>query len=264
MFEPIPFFLAPAIFIVLLLLQTLFPRRSLADKHSNQKPYYRLLNNLLLFAFNAVVSRVLLALSLVTVAVKAQQQELGLFNQFQLPEFVAVVICILLLDLAIYWQHVFTHKIPILWRLHKVHHADSAMDVTTALRFHTIELLLSFVYKACLVVLLGVPVLAVAVFEFLMLVSPAFNHSNLRLPLGFDRLLRVVLVTPDMHRVHHSVIKEEQNTNYGFFLSCWDFFFGSYRPQPEYGHQQMEIGLKSGEIKYQRVDQMLLAPLSED
>lgn len=256
--------LAPAAFVFLFILQTLFPRRELLKHTDSQSRFYRLFQNLLLFLINTLLTRVVLSLSLAAVAIKAQQNQFGLFNYFELPELISAIACILLLDIAIYWQHVFTHKIPLLWRLHKVHHADSAMDVTTALRFHTLELLLSYAYKALLVVLLGVPVAAVVIFEFLMLVFPAFNHSNLGLPKAFDQLLRKILVTPDMHRVHHSVIKKEQNSNYGFFLSCWDYWFGSYTPQPEQGHQQMEIGLKTGETKYQRIDQMLLAPFSKD
>ncbi|HUV13474.1 MAG TPA: sterol desaturase family protein [Acidobacteriota bacterium] len=156
----------------------------------------------------------------------------------------AVVAGVILLDCSIYFQHVLFHAIPALWRLHMVHHADLDFDVTTGLRFHPIEMLLSVVIKVAVVVVLGTPVLAVLIFEVLLNATAMFNHGNVRLHPAVDRYLRWILVTPDMHRVHHSVIPEETNSNFGFNLPWWDRIFGSYRAQPAAGHGKMEIGLR--------------------
>ncbi|MFO1005890.1 MAG: sterol desaturase family protein [Planctomycetaceae bacterium] len=150
-----------------------------------------------------------------------------------------------LLDLAIYGQHVLFHLVPVFWRLHKVHHADLDLDVTSGIRFHTLEILLSALLKLGLVILLGPSVLAVMVFEIVLNAGSLWSHSNVRLPLPVDRVLRLLLVTPDMHRVHHSVVPIETNSNYGFHLPWWDYLFGTYRDQPQAGHEGMTIGLES-------------------
>jgi len=160
-----------------------------------------------------------------------------------LPFYVEVILAIVILDLAIYFQHVMSHKLPFLWRFHKVHHADRDIDVTTGIRFHPIEAALSMIYKCGIILLLGPATLAVLVFEILLNASPMFNHANVSLPKSVDRLLRLIIVSPDMHRVHHSEIPQETNSNYGFFLSIWDRIFRSYIPQPQKGHQGMAIGL---------------------
>lgn len=167
----------------------------------------------------------------------------GLLNRVEWPGWFEVLLAILILDLAIWTQHLVTHKLPILWRLHRVHHADRDFDVSTAIRFHPVEIALSMLLKIGLVYLLGPSALAVVLFEILLNGSALFNHANLRLPTGVDRLVRLVLVTPDMHRVHHSVHRHEHDSNYGFALSIWDRIFGTYIAQPEGGHEDMTIGL---------------------
>jgi len=243
-------------FLLLILLQYWRPRRDLARSGIN-----RITHNLFLFVVNTLVMRLLVPITLLACAEWTLQNQYGLFNQFSVAPWLSVVLSIVIMDFAIYWQHVATHKFNLLWRLHKIHHADHDMDVTTAIRFHPIELLLSLLYKAMVVVVLGVPLVAVVLFELILFVSPAFNHSNLKLPRWLDQRLRWFIATPDLHRVHHSVIVAEQNTNYGFFLIWWDRMFGTYTDQPEGPHESMEIGLAPGECENcERVDQMLIAP----
>lgn len=242
-------------FLILLLLQTLRPRRELS-----KSGWQRLQHNFFLFLSNTFIMRLLVPLSLLGVANWVSQQHVGLLSFVEIPLWLSVVLCVVLLDFAIYWQHVATHKFPLLWRMHKVHHADTDMDVTTAIRFHPLELLLSLLYKSLLVVALGVPVTAVIVFELLLFVSPAFNHSNLKLPMWLDSCLRLVIATPDTHRAHHSILIAEQNTNYGFFIIWWDKIFNTYTLNPEQSHESMPIGLKDSVDQCDRIDQMLLAP----
>lgn len=240
-------------FLIFLLLQYLRPRRDLARSGIN-----RILHNLFLFLVNTLVMRLMVPITLIACSEWAYVNEVGLFNMLYLSAWITVPICVMLLDLAVYWQHVATHKIDLLWRMHKVHHTDHDMDVTTAIRFHPLELILSMFYKGAFVILLGVPLVAVVLFELLLFVGPAFNHSNLKLPAWLDRNLRWVIATPDMHRVHHSVIVAEQDTNYGFFLVWWDKLFGTYTEQPASAHPDMAIGSEEGACE--RVDQMLVAP----
>lgn len=203
--------------------------------------------NLALAVLNTLLLRIVFRGALPAGAIGAawwaKQHGFGLFNMLQMPEPAVLILSVLLLDLAIYTQHVLFHTLPILWRLHMVHHADRDIDVTTALRFHPIEIMLSMLIKISLVVLLGIPPLAVLVFEITLNGMAMFNHSNIALPARLDSLLRSLLVTPDMHRVHHSVIRHETNSNFGFNLSCWDHLFGTYRAQPLAGHVGMQIGL---------------------
>lgn len=168
----------------------------------------------------------------------------GLFNQFAAPGWIEVVLAILIFDFAIWFQHLITHKVPLLWRLHRVHHADRDMDVTTAIRFHPVEIALSMLLKIGLVYLIGPSVFAIILFEILLNGTAMFNHANMRLPLALDAVVRRVLVTPDMHRVHHSVHRHEHDSNYGFSLSIWDRMFGTYIAQPEAGHDDMKVGLQ--------------------
>ncbi len=186
------------------------------------------------------------ALPLVAVgaALDAGANGWGLFNQLGWPGAVEVLLTILIFDFAIWAQHLITHKIPLLWRLHRVHHADVEIDVSTAIRFHPLEIALSMLVKVGLVYVIGPSALAIILFEVILNGTAMFNHSNLRLPLGFDALLRRVLVTPDMHRVHHSVHRHEHDSNYGFALSIWDRIFGTYIAQPKEGHETMKIGLE--------------------
>ena len=244
-----------AAFVLFLALQTLMPRRSL--KQSGVK---RAIHNAYLFLLNGLLMRFLVPLSLVSIATWALENNLGLFNFLELPTAFSVLVCVVILDLSIYAQHVATHHFPLLWRLHKVHHADTDMDVSTAIRFHPLELVLSLIYKSAIVVILGAPVQAVILFEMLLFIGPAFNHSNIKLPSKLDAVLRCFIATPDTHRAHHSKIIAEQNTNYGFFLIWWDKLFNTYTQKPKGGHQDMPIGLSQDSDQCDRVDQMLIAP----
>ncbi|MEL6449986.1 MAG: sterol desaturase family protein [Pseudomonadota bacterium] len=177
-------------------------------------------------------------------ALDAQAQGWGLLNAVMMPGWIEVVLAVLILDFVIWAQHLITHKVPILWRLHRVHHADVDMDVTTAIRFHPIEIGLSMLLKIGVIYLLGPAAIAVIAFEVLLNGTAMFNHANIRLPLWLDAIVRRVLVTPDMHRVHHSVHRHEHDSNYGFALSIWDRMFGTYIAQPAEGHDAMQVGLE--------------------
>ena len=185
-----------------------------------------------------------LPLLAVGAAVDAGANGWGLLNRIDAPIWFEVIGAILFLDFAIWLQHLITHKIPILWRLHRVHHADRDIDVTTAIRFHPVEIALSMLLKIGIVYLLGPAAIAVILFEIMLNGTAMFNHANMRLPLSVDRVVRRVLVTPDMHRVHHSTIRAEHDSNYGFALSIWDRMFGTYVAQPKEGHEGMTIGLQ--------------------
>ena len=186
----------------------------------------------------------------------------GLFNALDLPLWLAALLSILLLDLVIYFQHVLFHAVPGLWRLHRMHHADLEFDVTTGLRFHPVEIVLSMVIKLAAVAALGAPAVAVLLFEVVLNATALFNHANIRLPAGVDRVLRWVIVTPDMHRVHHSVIPVETNSNFGFNLPWWDRLLGTYRAQPQAGHAGMTIGIEQFRTRRDLwLDRMLVQPL---
>ena len=218
-------------------------------------------NNLALVVLDTVILRLSFPVLAVGVAVLAQDGGWGLFNALDVPLWLAVLLSMLLLDLAIYLQHVLFHAVPALWRLHRMHHADLEFDVTTALRFHPVEILLSMGIKLAVVAALGAPAVAVLLFEMLLNATAMFNHANIRLPAGLDRVLRLVVVTPDMHRVHHSVIPAETNSNFGFNLPWWDRLLGTYRAQPAAGHEAMTIGI--AQFRTPRdlwLDRMLIQP----
>lgn len=200
-------------------------------------------NNLGLLLLNTLLLRLLFPAATVGLAVLAQGNGWGLFNYYDLPLWLALPLAVVLLDLGIYLQHALFHAVPLLWRLHRVHHADLDYDITTGTRFHPFEILLSMLIKFVIVMTLGPPVLAVLIFEVILNAMAMFNHGNVQLPLTLDRVLRCVVVTPDMHRVHHSILAQEANSNFGFNLSLWDRLFGTYRAQPAAGHQGMVIGL---------------------
>ncbi len=223
--------------ILLLLWEALSPRRS------PLLGLCRRLNNLGLVSLDVLLVRFLIPLATIAVAKTSADRGLGLFNNVDSGFWLAFVISVLFMDLVIYAQHVITHKIPLLWRIHRVHHTDLDFDVTTALRFHPFEIILSLLVKCFFIALLGAPVVAVIVFEIVLNISSMFNHSNIRISTGVDRLLRFFIVTPDMHRVHHSTIKIETNSNYGFSIPWWDYIFRTYLPQPSAGHIKMQIGL---------------------
>lgn len=227
------------IFALLVFFEIKRPRRTCNKNKAQRWP-----GNLSVALLNAFTVRLLLPwLVPVLVAQQAANAQVGLLNQWQMPLLFEFVLTLLLLDVLIYWQHRLFHRIPVLWRLHRMHHTDPAVDVTTALRFHPLEIVLSLLIKSLAVWLLGAPVIAVLLFEVLLNGLAMFNHANLNLPKHLDALLRKVIVTPDMHRVHHSVLGKEHNSNFGFNLSCWDRWFGSYCDQPREGHRQMRLGL---------------------
>ena len=202
-------------------------------------------NNLALVALDGALLRLVFPLTLAAFATWIGTKGWGLFALTNLPLWVEGLAAILILDLAIWAQHRAFHHIPLLWRLHRMHHTDTDFDVTTGLRFHPVEILASMAIKLAMVAVLGPPALAVLIFELLLNASSLFNHANIRLPARIDRALRLVLVTPDMHRVHHSTIREETDSNFGFTLPWWDRLFGTYRAQPAKGHLDMTIGLTS-------------------
>ncbi|MEP2030493.1 MAG: sterol desaturase family protein [Paracoccaceae bacterium] len=223
-------------------LETLAPRRL---RSLPRRP--RWITNWSITILNTLMLRVMaLALPLLAVgaAIDANAQGWGLFNQLSLPGWFEISLSILILDFAIWAQHLIMHKVPFLWRLHQMHHTDVDMDVTTAIRFHPFEIALSMTLKIGLIYILGPAALAVILFEILLNGTAMFNHANVNLPLRLDAVLRKVLVTPDMHRVHHSVHRHEHDSNYGFALSIWDRLLGTYVSQPEAGHEAMQVGLE--------------------
>ena len=216
------------------------PRRVLAVSK-----LLRWTNNLGLVVLNTVILRLLLPAAAVGMAAFATANGWGVFNTIAVPYWLAVIASVVVLDFIIYLQHVMVHAVPVLWRLHRVHHADLEFDVTTGARFHPIEIILSMLIKFATISVLGPPVLAVVIFEVILNATAMFNHGNVRIPLALDHLLRWIVVTPDMHRVHHSVEDDEANSNFGFNLPWWDRLFGTYRDQPRAGHTIMTIGIKT-------------------
>ncbi|NOH96350.1 sterol desaturase family protein [Vibrio sp. 99-70-13A1] len=247
------------VFILCALWEYRFPRKELT-----QKKWYRWSNNFALVALNSVLIAALIPIAAFQAAIIASEHGWGLFNLVPIPLGLSLIICVVLLDLAIYLQHLVFHRIPWLWRLHRVHHADLDIDVTTGTRFHPIEMILSMLIKIVIVISLGVPPIAVVIFEILLNASAMFNHSNGKLPLKLDAFLRKIVVTPDMHRVHHSIIVKETHSNFGFFLSIWDVMFRTYRAQPKLGHNGVIIGIPEiTQGSEQRLDKMLRQPFSK-
>ena len=238
----IRFTIFAVVFLAMALIELAWPKRKLVASKGR-----RWLTNVGISVIASVVLRAMAALAVPVAAIAsafyAQANGIGLLNNVAWPEWVKVAVALVVLDLAIWAQHLASHKIPILWRLHRVHHADRDIDVTTAVRFHPVEIALSMVWKIVVVVPLGASPIAVFLFEVILNACAMFNHANIALPLWLDRVLRFFIVTPDMHRVHHSVLGREHNSNYGFNLSLWDRLFRTYTPQPEGGHQGMTIGL---------------------
>ncbi|NIR31728.1 MAG: sterol desaturase family protein [Gammaproteobacteria bacterium] len=219
-------------------------------------------NNLGIVVLDTLLVRLLLPTAAVGLALVAEAEGWGLFNVLATPWWLALVASVVLLDLVIYLQHVLFHAVPALWRLHRMHHADLEFDVTTGLRFHPVEILLSMGIKLVMVAALGPPAVAVLIFEVLLNATSMFNHGNVRIPAGLDRVLRWLVVTPDMHRVHHSVVRNETNSNFGFNLPWWDRLFGTYRAQPADGHEAMVIGIEQFRTPRDLwLDRMLLQPL---
>jgi sterol desaturase/sphingolipid hydroxylase (fatty acid hydroxylase superfamily) len=199
--------------------------------------------NLGIVVLNTLIVRLLFPAAAIGVSLTAETQGWGLLHRYDVPGWAAVVAGVVVLDLAIYLQHVMFHAVPALWRLHRMHHADLDIDVTTGARFHPVEIVLSMLIKFAVIAALGVPPAAVVLFEVLLNATSMFNHSNVRVASVLEPALRWLVVTPDMHRVHHSIEREETNSNFGFNLSLWDRVFGTYRAQPRAGHQAMTIGI---------------------
>ncbi|NCQ23965.1 MAG: fatty acid hydroxylase [Rhodobacteraceae bacterium CG17_big_fil_post_rev_8_21_14_2_50_63_15] len=246
------------LFVLFAVIEALVPRRP-----RSQPRLTRWITNWAIVILDTITLRVLaLALPLLAVgaALDAQAQGWGLFNALDLPLWLAVLATVLIFDLAIWAQHLVTHKIPLLWRFHRVHHADRDIDVTTAIRFHPVEIAFSMLLKIGLVYLLGPPALGIVLFEIILNGTAMFNHANIRLPLALDRVVRQVLVTPDMHRVHHSDLRAEHDSNYGFALSIWDRIFATYIAHPAKGHDAMTIGLEWQDDRPSRLSWSLTLP----
>lgn len=246
------------LFALFALLEVVVPRKERTQPRST-----RWVTNWAMTIANTLTLRAMafvLPVMAVGAAVDAEANGWGLLNRIDLGTVPETVLAILFFDFAIWAQHLITHKVPILWRLHRVHHADRDIDVTTAIRFHPVEIALSMLLKIGLVYLIGPSALAIILFEILLNGTAMFNHANMRLPLGLDAVLRLVLVTPDMHRVHHSVHRREHDSNYGFALSIWDRLFRTYIAQPEDGHDRMTIGLQWQDDKPSRLGWSLALP----
>ncbi|MDH5654865.1 MAG: sterol desaturase family protein [Spirochaetia bacterium] len=243
--------------------EVLAPRRKLTEKK-----WLRWTNNLGLVFFNSIISmmifRFVFPAAAAGAALAAKNNGWGLFNTFEVPYWIAVILSVIILDFIIYMQHVMVHAVPLLWRLHRVHHADMDYDVTTGSRFHTIEIILSMGIKIASIILIGPPVIAVILFEIILNAMAMFNHGNISLPGPLDRILRWFVVTPDMHRVHHSIEYNESNSNFGFNISLWDRIFGTYKDQPKAGHESMTIGIHDFRESKQTswISGMLLMPFT--
>jgi sterol desaturase/sphingolipid hydroxylase (fatty acid hydroxylase superfamily) len=259
--EPLVRFVAFAsVFVILAAWEFAAPRRSQKLRRGSRWP-----SNLGIVILDTALVRLAVPTAVVAVAIACETQGWGLFQLLGWPAWVTIPLAFVALDLAIYLQHVLFHAVPALWRLHRMHHADQEIDVTTGVRFHPIEILLSLGIKFAVVTALGTPAVSVVIFEVLLNATSMFNHSNVRMPLRLDRVLRWIVVTPDMHRVHHSIVVRETNSNFGFNLPWWDRVFGTYRDQPEAGHVDMTIGIDQfREPGEQRLDRMLTQPFRDD
>ncbi len=226
------------ILVAMFLWEVIAPRRPLTTSKAA-----RWVTNLGLVFIDSFLARLVFPTALVGVALLAQQRGWGLFNQFEQSAWLKIIFSVLILDLAIYLQHILFHSVPLLWRLHMVHHSDMDIDVTTGVRFHPIEIFLSMGIKMAVLVLTGAPPASVMIFEIILNGTSMFNHGNVHYSEHFDSFLRLIVVTPEMHRVHHSTIRWETNSNLGFSFPWWDRLFGTYRPQPAKGHLEMTIGL---------------------
>jgi sterol desaturase/sphingolipid hydroxylase (fatty acid hydroxylase superfamily) len=247
------------LFIVIAVAELLAPRRRLTVKKSS-----RWFGNLSIQLVNGILPRLLFPILPVGLAILWAKKGWGLLNIAPPPEAVAILLTLLALDLVIYAQHVLFHRVHLFWRLHRMHHTDLDLDLTSALRFHPLEIAVSLLIKMAVVVLLGPPAVAVFIFEILLNGLAMFNHANLRIPARPDNLLRRIVVTPDMHRVHHSILPRELNRNFGFNLSWWDRLFGTYQAQPAAGHDGMTIGLKGyQDIRYAGFREMIMIPFTK-
>ena len=248
------------VFVAMAAWEAVAPRRSLA--HPRRRRWSA---NLGIVALNTVLLRLVLPVTAIGFSLVAQERGWGLFNQLSIPPALALVMAVIALDFVIYLQHIMFHAVPALWRIHRMHHADLDFDVTTGARFHPVEIMLSAGVKLATLAALGPSPLAVLLFEVLLNATSMFNHGNVRLALGVDRVLRWLVVTPDMHRVHHSALPHETNRNFGFNLPWWDRLFGTYLAQPAAGHERLIIGVSQFRDAMElRLDRMLLQPFRGD
>ena len=250
------------LFIGFAAIEYFFPRRVVAKSKAR-----RWLTNWSVSVFNVLTLRLFsLALPLLAIgaAFDAQNLGIGLFNQIGFSAWIEIIMAILILDFCIWLQHLLTHKIEFLWRIHRVHHSDTEMDISTAIRFHPIEIALSMALKIGLVYALGADPLSVLIFEILLNGSSIFNHANINIPNKFDKILRFLIVTPDMHRIHHSSDRIEHDTNFGFALSIWDHMFRTYKMRPERNHKEMEIGLNWQDEKPDKLGWSLSLPFKKN
>jgi sterol desaturase/sphingolipid hydroxylase (fatty acid hydroxylase superfamily) len=249
-----------SVFALMAAWEILAPRREQRIGRGRRWP-----SNIGVVVLDTLLVRLLFPVTAIGVALLAEARGWGLFAALDMPAWASVVLGVVLLDLAIYLQHVLFHAVPALWRLHRMHHADLEFDVTTGARFHPIEILLSMGIKLGVVAALGVPAVSVLVFEVLLNATSMFNHANVHVPANVDRALRWLVVTPDMHRVHHSIVRRETNSNFGFNLPWWDRLFGTYRDQPAAGHEKMIIGIEQfRDARELRLDRMLIQPFREE
>lgn len=248
------------VFLLMAIWELIAPCRSLS-----QSKVTRWISNISIVVLNTLLVRWIFPTAAIGAAYLAHERAWGLFNNFDLPYFAVVLLCVVILDFFIYLQHVMVHAVPLFWRFHRMHHADLDFDVTTGSRFHPVEIILSMVIKIAAITLLGAPPLAVLIFEVLLNATAMFNHSNIRLPALLDKTIRSLIVTPDMHRVHHSDRDFESNSNFGFNLSIWDRLCGTYQDQPQAGHQAMTIGLTQFRDKrWLLLPKMLQIPFTND
>ena len=247
------------VLMTFIFMERIFPKRLIKLRK------IRWLNNFSLVAFNSLILRIVAFSIAIDAATFASSHNIGLFNIIETNIVATVIMSIILLDLAIYWQHRLMHIIPLFWRLHQVHHSDIEYDISTGLRFHPVEIILSYLFKYLLVLLIGAPMVAIIIFEIILNATAMFNHSNLKIPLKVDKILRLFIVTPDMHRVHHSINRQETDRNYGFNIPLWDYIFKSYTAQPKDGHQNMLIGVdKFRSSKQQQFLQLLTQPIRNE
>ncbi len=230
-------------FVSILLLMSLF-EYIIPKKELLLSKFKRWSNNISIIVVNSFLLKFIFASSIITISIYTTENKIGLLNLFEISFFFSVILSIILLDLIIYFQHRLFHKIDFFWKFHKVHHSDMDFDVTTGLRFHPIEIIISMLIKMISVFIIGVPIIAIVIFEIILSSLSMFNHSNIKLPAILDKRLRYFIVTPDMHRIHHSIHNEELNSNYGFNISLWDRIFSSYTNKPKNGYEKMTIGLK--------------------
>ena len=244
------------LFALLTIWEISTPKRELLELRR-----FRWISNIGLIVISSVLIRFILPTAAVGIALHVEQENLGFLNHFDLPFAFQFVLAFILMDLAIYFQHVMFHALPLFWRFHRVHHSDLDCDITTGLRFHPLEIVVSILFKFLVIASVGVPVLAVVIFEVILNAASMFTHSNIKIPSSFERIVRWFIVTPDMHRIHHSIKENETNSNFGFFMSIWDRLLGTYRSEPEGGHSNMQIGLRNfREPKWQDLRWLIYLP----